>query len=39
MFEVLADAGLLGIDALWIAPEGDIPADALGQRTQAAANP
>jgi hypothetical protein len=34
MFEVLADAGPLYMEAFWIAPEGDIPTHALGQRAQ-----
>jgi hypothetical protein len=34
MFEVLDDAGPLDMEALGVAPEGDIPTHALGQRTQ-----
>jgi hypothetical protein len=34
VLKVLADTSLPDVEALGVPPEGDIPADALGQRTQ-----
>jgi hypothetical protein len=34
VFEVLADASLLDVEVFRIVPQGDVTADALGQRPQ-----